>query len=143
MREMDILQKEDLPYFEELEQAGKAVILRFDSMEDLMNYDLDALLKSDGTEPSFEEIQAWMTEQRVTLQKQSSIAETSKEHIVSMEQQLELLQQLQECALPVEDKELIGEAIKDRLPYETIMELLRPELTHEQRQIAIQKSKFR
>ena len=37
MREMDILQKEDLPYFEELEQAGKAVILRFDSMEDLMN----------------------------------------------------------------------------------------------------------
>ncbi len=143
MNEMNILQKEDLPYFEELEKAGKAVILRFDSMEDLMCYDLDALLKPDGSEPSLEEIQNWMKRQKNVLQKQCAIAEESKTQIVSMEQQLVLLQKLRECALPIEDKELVDEAIKMKLPNDTVMELLRPELTHEQRQIAIQKAKIK
>lgn len=135
---MNILQKEDLPYFEELEKAGKAVILRFESLDDLFNFDLDALLNDEGKEPTFDEIQKWITSQEGLLKKNHQQAQEQEKRILTQEQQVELLKRVQVCHLPDEDKSLVMQAFQEGYPFEEILELMKEELTHEQRQLKYQ-----
>lgn len=138
MKEMNILQKEDLPYFEELEKTGKAVILRFESLDDLVNFDLDALLNEDGKEPTLEEIQKWITSQEALLKEKHQHAQEQEKRILTQEQQIELLKRVQVCHLPDEDKSLVMQALQEGFPFEQILELMKEELTHEQRQLKYQ-----
>ena len=138
MKEMNILQKEDLPYFEELEKTGKAVILRFESLDDLVNFDLDALLNEDGKEPTLDEIQKWITSQEALLKEKHQQAQEQEKRILTQEQQIELLKRVQVCHLPDEDKSLIMQALQEGFPFEQILELMKEELTHEQRQLKYQ-----
>ena len=137
MREMNILQEEDLPYFEELEKAGKAVILRFDSLDDLMNFDFGALLGEDEREPELKEIEEWISQQKDLIKRKGEEAENKEAQITQNEQQILLLQKLQECSLPAMDKALITRAIDLKMPYHQILELLEPEIAYEQRQTSI------
>lgn len=137
MREMNILQKEDLPYFEELEKAGKAVILRFDSLDALMNYDFGALFQDDVREPDLREIEEWIGQQKEIILQKGEEAKQKEEQITSREQEIVLLKKLQECSLPAEDKALIAKAIEIQMPSEKILELLDPELIYEYRKRSI------
>lgn len=137
MREMNILQKEDLPYFEELEKAGKAVILRFDSLDALMNYDFGALFQDDVREPDLREIEQWIGQQKEIILQKGEEAKQKEEQITSREQEIVLLKKLQECSLPAEDKALIAKAIEIQMPSEKILELLDPELIYEYRKRSI------
>lgn len=134
MKEMNILQKEDLPYFEEMEKEGKAVILRFETLEDLMNYDLDKLLKEGEREPDLEEIEKWISEQKGLIKRKGKEAVRTEEKIIDAEKQILLLKKLQECSLPAEDKELVSRAIELGMPDGQILQLLEPETAYEQRQ---------
>ena len=138
MKEMNILQKDDLPYFEELEKAGKAVILRFESLDDLMHFDLEALLNEDGKEPTFDDIQKWITSQEGLLKEKHQQARDQEKRILTQEQQLELLKRVQVCHLPDEDRALVMQALEEGFPFEQILELMKEELTHEQRQLKYQ-----
>lgn len=137
MREMNILQKEDLPYFEELEKQGKAVILRFDSLDGLMDYNLEDLLKDGEREPNLNEIEKWISEQKEIIQKKGDGVLRAEKHISDVEKQLTLLQRLQGCSLPPEDKALVSRAINLRIPYDQVLELLEPEIAYEQRREVI------
>ena len=137
MREMNILQKEDLPYFEELEKAGKAVILRFDSLDALMHYDFEALFQEDAREPDLREIEEWISQQKEIILQKGEEAKQKEDQITSQEQELMLLRKLQECSLPAGDKALIAKAIEIRMPSEKILELLEPELVYEHRKRSI------
>ena len=138
MKEMNILQKDDLPYFEELEKAGKAVILRFESLDDLMHFDLEALLNEDGREPTLDEIQKWIASQEGLLKEKHQQAERQEKRILTQEQQLELLKRVRACHIPEEDKALIMQGLEAGFPFEQILELMKEELTHEQRQLKYQ-----
>ena len=138
MREMNILQKEDLPYFEELEKVGKAVILRFDSLDSLMNYDFGALFQEDAREPDLRKIEEWIGRQKEIILQKGEEAKQKEDQITSQEQELMLLRKLQKCSLPVEDRALIAKAIEIRMPFEEILELLKSELDYEQRARKIQ-----
>lgn len=137
MREMNILQKEDLPYFEELEKAGKAVILRFDSLDALMNYDFGALFQDDVREPDLREIEEWIGQQKEIILQKGEEAKQKEKQITSREQEIVLLKKLQECSLPAEDKALIAKAIEIQMPSEKILELLDSELIYEYRKRSI------
>lgn len=137
MREMNILQKEDLPYFEELEKAGKAVILRFDSLDDLMDFDFGALFQEDAREPDLRKIEEWIGQQKEIILQKGEEAKQKEEQITSQEQEIVLLKKLQECSLPAEDKALIAKAIEIQMPSEKIIELLDPELIYEHRKISM------
>ena len=134
MKEMNILQKEDLPYFEELEKEGKAVILRFETLDDLMNYDLDKLLKEGEREPDLEEIEKWISEQKGIIKRKGKEAVRTEEKIIDAEKQILLLKKFQECSLPAEDKELVFRAIELGMPDGQILQLLEPGTAYEQRQ---------
>lgn len=61
MRDMEILKEGDIPYFEELEKEGKAVIIRLDAAA-LLNLDLSELFPDTEEEalPSDDQVKKWL-----------------------------------------------------------------------------------
>ncbi len=139
MREMNILQEADLPYFEELEKEGKAVILRFENLDDLLDLDIEKYLGLQEQPIDAEALQKWILEQKELLEKEAKQTETVQTQISDMETRRSLLMKIRECQLPSEDKKIVMQALEEDFDDEVVLELLKPELTHEQRQLKYQK----
>lgn len=139
MREMNILQEADLPYFEELEKEGKAVILRFENLDELLDLDIEKYLGQQEQPIDAEALQKWILEQKELLEKEAKQTETVQTQISDMETRRSLLMKIRECQLPAEDKEIVMQALEEDFDDEVVLELLKPELTHEQRQLKYQK----
>lgn len=138
MREMNILQEADLPYFEQLEKEGKAVILRFDDIEDLLDFDIETLLARGQDNLDETAIRQWIQEEQEKLKALADSAEEEHDRIAGINKQREYLELIRDNQLPNEDRALIMQAIDADLGMDAIMYMLKPEITHEQRQLKYQ-----
>ena len=66
MRDMEYLTKEDLPYFEQLEKEGRAVIIRLDQTK-LKDLDIDSFLGNHPDEIRQEELLSFLKENKAVL----------------------------------------------------------------------------
>ena len=66
MRDMEYLTKEDLPYFEQLEKEGRAVIIRLDQTK-LKDLDIDRFLEAHPDEIRQEELLSFLKENKAVL----------------------------------------------------------------------------
>jgi hypothetical protein len=134
MKDMEILREGDIPYFEELEKEGKAVILRLD-LETLLNLDLNTLYNASdsGQIPTDEQVKAWLTANKAIVEKHVAQAAVTKampeaeqqEHPEQTETGIKnLLEAVINAKLNQEDQEIIEKAIEHRFSAENLLLLL-------------------
>ena len=136
---MEFLRKEDLPYFEKLEEEGQAVIFRLDPAT-LMKMDLRVLAKDPPkTNMDEEEIRSWLTEKGlIGVREENGQAERRKEEATgnsgnagtkSEAQSVEEL--LLKAKLSTEKKEALIEALLQGCDKNLLYLFLRQDFTAE------------
>lgn len=143
MKDMELLKEGDMPYFEELEKEGKAVILRID-VDTLLNLDLDDLLSQADTIPTDAQVKAWLEKEDAVVADFIVRTRTQKEHNAALEQSLSkekqpdamemLMEAVRISRLPEADNEIVQKAIMCRFSANEILDLLDDRLETSERQ---------
>ncbi len=133
MREINILKEKDMPYFRELEKQGKCVILEFASMEELMDFDLEAFLDRKGSDLTEKDVKEWILEERERLSSEGTTAQVLREETLGMEQELELYTMIAACTFTGTDREILNQAAATKAAPAIVKKLLDASLTTEDR----------
>ena len=109
MRDMEYLTKEDLPYFEQLEKEGRAVIIRLDQTK-LKDLDIDRFLEAHPDEIRQEELLSFLKENKAVLDEAAA-----KEMALIMENKalqdyLDREEKRNKATLP-DEREAVGELL--------------------------------
>ena len=155
MRDMEILKEGDIPYFEELEKEGKAVIIRLDAAA-LLNLDLSELFPDTEEEamPSDDQVKKWLADHGLIMSDHQAAGQESldgeeknpeilhdhgKEASQIRQASLkDLMEAVMAADLNDEDRTIISHALNHHFrPYE-ILALLDNQLDTETRRIMFQ-----
>lgn len=126
---MEFLRKEDLPYFEKLEEQGQAVIFRLDPLT-LMKMDLRVLAKDPPrTDMDEEEVRRWLTEKGLLVRKEAAkeAAGERKPEGEGGRQSVEML--LLQAEMDTEKKNAVIEALKRGCEEKLLYFFLRKDVT--------------
>lgn len=159
MKDMEILKEKDIPYFEELEKEGKAVIIRL-NVQKLLEMDPNALFayESELSMPTDEQVIKWLEENNAIISKYvdglglksaddeeapvnpENLKKEAEDRDIGIEQ---LLDAVKNTRLNEEDKDIIMDALKNNFRYTDILSLLDENIGTAQRSIMYQVYKSR
>lgn len=153
MKDMEILKEKDIPYFEELEKEGKAVIIRLD-VQKLLEMDPNELFayESEPSMPTDEQVIKWLEENNAIISKYvdglglksagnneegspvnpEDLKKETEDKDIGIEQ---LLDAVKNAKLNEEDKDIIMDALKSNFRYTDILSLLDGNIGTAQRSI--------
>ncbi len=139
MREMQYLSEKDMEYFEKLEEAGEAVILRF-TEEQLLALDPEEIFGGSDKKQAVDEqeLQTWIEEHKEELhtryeENQAILQENAGLrrflHGGRPRKDMTLASRLLEVTLDADQRRVINDAISQGLDEQQILFLLRDNLT--------------
>ncbi len=137
MQEINILKEKDLPYFERLEREGKAVILRFDSLEALAAFDFTAYLGSEKKELTMEDVAAWISKEKPAIKELGEKNERLQEEIQLNRNVLEQYMMTKDKGLTGREHVAVMVMADKGMPMEELEEILDPLLSEEERSALI------
>lgn len=150
MRDMEILKEGDIPYFEELEKEGKAVIIQVDAAA-LLNLDLSELFPDTEEEalPSDNQVKKWLADHGLIMSDHQAAGQESADGGKKNQGNLhghgeeasqirqaslkDLMEAVMAADLNGEDRKIISSALKKHFRPGEILELLDHHLDTETR----------
>lgn len=141
MQEINVLRKNDLPYFERLEKEGKAVILRFSSMEEFASFDLASYLGDESEKPlTLDEVKAWLAGEKPAVSALKERIETITENIQKDQDLTEKYLRIGQEDLSDREKVVLVELLGHGITGEELDDIFDPLITVEDRSSKIKKT---